>query len=433
MNFELLRKLINELNVSNSTLDKTRVLSKEEYNDPFIKGVLKATYNPFKQYYVTPANLQKRSDLVSLFSEYPDLFELLNALSSRKITGHEAISEVNSFLKSNKEYADIILDIFDRNLKTRVSEKIINKIFPNLIPTFDVALANKFDDKQSSKISFTRDAWYASRKLDGLRCIVLIDEGGVVKIYSRSGKEFLTLDVLKKEIESFGLTNIVFDGEVCIVDEDGNENFQAILKDYNRKNYTIPNPRYKIFDVIDLDDFFNKTGTMLFSQRNIVLNKLLKDYNGNVLDVVPQWRITSGEHLIELTNKAKEDGWEGIMIRKDVVYEGKRSNNMLKCKAFFDAEYIVTGIETGPFRVIVNGVEVTEDVVRNVSIEHKGFKVDVGSGFSIEQRRHYKEHPEDIIGKQITVQYFEETANQRGEISLRFPVVKAVYENMRDV
>jgi len=39
---------------------------------------------------------------------------------------------------------------------------------------------------------------------------------------------------------------------------------------------------------------------------------------------------------------------------------------------------------------------------------------------------------EDIVGKTITVQYFEETANDKGGISLRFPTVKHIYENERD-
>ena len=63
-NFTLLKKLVDELNSSNSTLDKISVLSKEEYNIEFIKKYLKATYNLFKQYYVTSSNLKKRLDLV---------------------------------------------------------------------------------------------------------------------------------------------------------------------------------------------------------------------------------------------------------------------------------------------------------------------------------------------------------------------------------
>jgi DNA ligase-1 len=130
---------------------------------------------------------------------------------------------------------------------------------------------------------------------------------------------------------------------------------------------------------------------------------------------------------------AKENGWEGLMLRKDAPYQGKRSNDVLKVKQFYDAEYIVVDVENAVNRVIVDGKEVEEMMMRNVVIEHKGNRVQVGSGFSHEQKRFYFENPNEILGKQITVQYFEETKNQNGGISLRFPTVKAIYENGRDV
>ena len=42
-------------------------------------------------------------------------------------------------------------------------------------------------------------------------------------------------------------------------------------------------------------------------------------------------------------------------------------------------------------------------------------------------------NPNAIIGKTITVQYFEESKNQQGELSLRFPTVKHVFKNGRNV
>ena len=40
---------------------------------------------------------------------------------------------------------------------------------------------------------------------------------------------------------------------------------------------------------------------------------------------------------------------------------------------------------------------------------------------------------EESCTKTITVQYFEETANDKGGISLRFPTVKQIYDNERDM
>ena len=136
---------------------------------------------------------------------------------------------------------------------------------------------------------------------------------------------------------------------------------------------------------------------------------------------------------VEHIKDAADGGWEGLMLRKNTIYKGKRSSDILKVKSFVDAEYTVVSVENSINRVIVEGKEIEEEMLKNVVIEHKGFKVDVGSGFSQEQRRHYFKNPEEIIGKTITVQYFEETYNDKGGISLRFPTVKVVHGDKREV
>ena len=70
-------------------------------------------------------------------------------------------------------------------------------------------------------------------------------------------------------------------------------------------------------------------------------------------------------------------------------------------------------------------------MLSQVWIEHKGHKVKVGSGFTQEQRLQYTDG--SIVGKVITVQYFEETNNQEGGISLRFPTVKIIHGEKRDM
>ena len=36
--------------------------------------------------------------------------------------------------------------------------------------------------------------------------------------------------------------------------------------------------------------------------------------------------------LISWSELPKQEGWEGLMLRKDVAYEGKRTKNLLKVK-----------------------------------------------------------------------------------------------------
>jgi len=50
----------------------------------------------------------------------------------------------------------------------------------------------------------------------------------------------------------------------------------------------------------------------------------------------------------------------------------------------------------------------------------------------VEQRQEFYKNPSNIMGKLINVQYFEETTNEKGGISLRFPTFKYLYEEDRD-
>jgi DNA ligase-1 len=423
---KLTQEFVDKSNSTNSNTDKLNVI-KEYSNQPDVLKVLQYTYDTFKQYYVTSKNCKKRSDLVLPFGTYKDIFSLLDALSSRQITGHSAIEAVNTFVEENKEYEELVWNIIDRNLKTRSTISMINKVVPCLIPTFDVALAQAYDDKTKKKVDWN-DGWYASRKLDGVRCLAIIDDKGNVNFYSRAGKEFTTLDSLKPSIQKLGLTNMVFDGEVCMVDENGNEDFQGIIKQIKRKDHTIEKPFYYIFDLLTIKEFSDKESITTLSERLETARAYVM--NDDYIGVLKQ--ILADDMVMEtMMEKSKREGWEGLMLRKDTTYKGKRSADILKVKKFYDDEYVVVDLENAINRVIVDGKEVEEMMLKNVVIEHKGSRVQVGSGFSHEQKRYYYENPSEILGKQITVQYFEETQNQHGEHSLRFPVIKAVYETGR--
>jgi DNA ligase-1 len=98
-----------------------------------------------------------------------------------------------------------------------------------------------------------------------------------------------------------------------------------------------------------------------------------------------------------------------------------------------DAEYVVIGVEYGKATYNEGGHK-EFDVVSSLIIEHKGNHVNVGSGLSKEQRLNWYNNSDDILGKTITVQYFEETKDSKtGEYSLRFPVLKHVYDDGRTV
>jgi len=425
--FQELEQFINEANETNSTLDKIKVLSKYKELKPIFVWI----YDTINyQFGVTSANVKKNKNLgVSNFSE-TNIINVLSQLSSRQYTGHAALMLVNSLIEKNPEHEELIYNIIDRNLKTRIGVEIINKVWPGLIPVFDVALAVSQED--AGEIDFTNNKYYASRKCDGVRCLALVNEGET-KLFSRQGKEFETLNNLKKAInESKAISTYVLDGEVCLVDNQGNENFQGVMKEIRRKNHNIEKPVYMVFDILNLECFLKGYFELSFEERLKNLHQLIKE-NENIR-ILEQVLITSNPELLVMVEKARALGWEGLILRKaSSPYEGKRSKNMIKIKDFKDAEFVVKDLEFGNIRYILNGKEVEEKMLSNVFIEYKENLVGVGSGFSIDQRKRAYHEPEFLLGKLITVSYFNESINEHGKYSLRFPTVKAIHGEKREI
>ena len=413
-----IENFIEEMRATSSSTDKVQIIKEAS---PFVHKALEYTYNPFKQFYVTSKTCIKNSHLKERHSL--DLFEVLDKLMNREVTGHDAIKLVNGLEDES------IYKIIDKNLDIRAGDKVINKAIPSLIPTFSVALAKEYD----GKCDWQNDNWWASRKLDGVRCLAVVNYEGECTLYSRMGKELTTLNKVKEAIEATGIINTVFDGEICLIDENGNEDFQGVMKQLRRKDHQIENPAYMIFDMIHKPNFENQEGGPILSERLRALRGFLTSrfINSDILRYTHQYVITDGRHFDKWSQLATDNKWEGFMLRKDVPYEGKRTKNLLKVKKFFDAEYEVIDFDIDDHEIVVNGRSETVPMLSQVWIEHKGHKVKVGSGWTHEQRLQYIDG--SIVGKVITVQYFEETKNDKGGISLRFPTVKIVHGDKREV
>ena len=411
-----LNSFIEQMRSTSSANDKVEIIKN---SSDFIHKILEYTYNPFKQYYVTSKTCIKNSHLKA--ENVKNVFEVLDRLNQRVVTGHDAIALVNG-------YGDeLIYKIIDKDLGIRAGAKVINKAIPGLIPTFSVALAQEYKEECDWE-----DNWYASRKLDGVRCLAITDENGKCTLYSRMGKEFTTLDKVKDAIEATGIINTVFDGEICLVDEDGNEDFQGVMKQLRRKDHQIENPAYMMFDMLNIKDFNNQKSEEILSDRLHTLRSFLdNNIDTNILRYTEQSVITDGRHFDMWSQMVKDNNYEGFMLRKDVGYEGKRTKNLQKVKTFFDAEYEIIGYDVDDHEVVRDGKSETIKMLAQVYIMHKGHKVKVGSGFTQEQRLQYMDG--SIVGKIATIQYFQETTNDKGGISLRFPTVKIVHGKERTV
>lgn len=440
--FEYLDILIRELNESNSRNDKKEVLERH----PECRRILNYMYDPFKKFNITSKNCQKmatklappeKKTKMSRFtskSKHEPLdisfFDFLDGLISGKYSGHKAISETLKWTKRYPEYEDIIYRIIDKDLKCRIGSKDINAVFEGLIPVFDIALADQYEKGKNSLLP--DENWFISRKLDGVRCITVLN--GDVKFYSRSGKEYKTLGKIKEILEPYKDMNIVLDGEICVLDETGLDDFRGVMSEITRKDHVMSNPTYLIFDYLSLEDFANLASEEILETRLKKAKKFAGDINIvsriQYLEQVPY----SKETFERMKEEVLEKDWEGLIVRKNCDYKGKRSRDILKVKEFFEEEFEVTEVNESTIQIInESGENVEVPGMGSATIMFKGNKVGVGSGWSQDQRIEFLQEPDKLIGKIITVKYKKESEDKDGNPSLQFPVMKAIHGDKREI
>lgn len=99
---------------------------------------------------------------------------------------------------------------------------------------------------------------------------------------------------------------------------------------------------------------------------------------------------------------------------------GKRPKTIMKVKKFQDGDVLVTDIIEGEGRLVgtLGKIEV------QFKYNDKIYTNYVGSGFNDSERKYYWEHKDELIGKVITISYFEISTNKQGEYGFRFATWK---------
>ena len=436
-------EILETLRSTAGTLDKKKLI--QDNKSDLLTQIFQDTYDESRKY-----NVKKYEVIDTVMSSahidesYSIFHDALNLLANRAITGDAAVEYIGKVVGSFAPEERWILDgILQRNLKVGVSLDNFNDAMGiKSIKKYEVALADKFFDlkpKDQDKV-VTSGEYLASQKLDGCRCTIHYNpDTQEVKFISRQGKEFTTLSNLipaVRELLRYTSQKMVLDGEVCILNEDGSESFHGLMSEVTRKNHTIERPVYKWFDMLTLDEFEERVESKPFAERVDEMVETYYQLNQDTyyqIQLLPQMTISSWDEFNMWRKEVDENGWEGFMLRKNVPYKSGRSKDLLKVKKMQDAEYVVEDVVMGKVTYNEGGAK-EYDAASSLVITHKGNKVYVGSGLSKEQRLRWFDHPEEVIGKTITVQYFEETKDKKtGEFSLRFPILKYVYENGREV
>lgn len=263
-------------------------------------------------------------------------------------------------------------------------------------------LAKDFHDVATSVLE--KQWWYASRKIDGVRCLMFVKDGEI-HTSSRGGKNYdnSTYHITcNPKLKKFMLDNptLILDGELYV----HGYSLQTLsgLARLKKETDKCDELQYYIYDVVDT----NKT----FEERLEILDHI-KD--GLQLDFDPNKTFEDGDLQIQMVPHVKVEGWvqikkthdsyvkegfEGAVIRRPDKKYGvnKRTNDMVKVKEYQDGEFKIIGFSEGLRPEDMVFVCVTED----------GKEFEAKPVGPRELKHEYLERIDEIIGKMATVKYF---------------------------
>lgn len=318
----------------------------------------------------------------------------------------QCIQETERKWKDKTEKEGYVLDSIDdeKNDDNDKKDNKNNKYLPMLAQTYE------FSSKKNKKNNI-KFPCFVQPKLDGLRCIVYMDEKDDIKFQSRTGTYFETMGHIEEELKLIKFPkNVIFDGELY-TDDIPFEELAGLIKKKKLSEQDLVRLRhikYNIYDIVDQENDF--------SERTDFIHSFFKKTKFTYLKEVPTYEAEDEKACKECFGEFVEKGYEGIMLRnKDGMYRcNYRSHDLQKYKEFMESEYPIVGYKEGDGR--------DKGTVIWLCVTKDGKEFNVRPRGTIEMRKEWFETGKKYVGKMLTVIYQE-----LSEMGVpRFPVGKDI-------
>jgi DNA ligase-1 len=421
--------LIQQIESDNSRLAKEAILKSamDEGLDEFFEG-LRMSLDKLYTFGVKQVPIKDEDSGQGL--SWENFLELADALYRRRLTGHAARDAIQLAMgvATKEQWNDWYRRILIKDMRAGFGEKSVNTVAKKekktqySVPVFECMLAHDGANHES-KITGKK---ILQKKLDGVRCLTVVDyESRTVTMYTRNGKELVNFphitDYLNTNLDNIARSYVI-DGEIM------SATFQDLMKQVHRKdNVQSSDAVLNVFDIIPLSEFKSGKGSMGQRRRlNFIKENFSKIFGDSGCIEIVSWIEVDLDTLVgevefkDFNKQMLDQGYEGVMIKDvDAPYECKRTVSWLKQKPFIEVSLAVVGVEEGTGKnegrlgaIICEGTD-----------DGKFIRVNVGSGFTDDQRIEFWDAKDSLIGQIVEVRADAATRNQDSEDvwSLRFP------------
>jgi len=425
------KELFELLASTGSSLAKRDILIENKENEKFTLYI-NYLLNPFLVTGISEKKISKKTEKQPTHS-FEDFTQMMEYILKNNTGSDEVIANIRQFLDiQEQDMCSFYSSIITKSAKLGCDVKSVNKAFgEEFIPQWEVQQSYNIE-----KSPLKEGEWFSlSEKLNGVRGTFF--KG---KIFSRQGKEITGLEHILSDISKLfssdsllpGADNWVVDGELVRKNTDGvsdNENFRIGTGLLGQDDADKSSIQLVIFDFLPKYEFTQGESELTYKNRLSALEEIKKkitDLSLTSLKIVDVLYTGTDAKKIDffLEQMVKQDK-EGLMLNRDSKYACKRHNGILKVKRFYTIDLKITDYEEGSGR---NAGRLGAFVV-----DYKGNSVNVGSGFSDEQREEFWEHRELMPGRVIEVKYKEESSDKKtGQLSLQFPVFVSLREEGKE-
>lgn len=398
--------LCDELSQISSTKEKQQWLVDNQCDE--LDEVFKFLCDPS---IVTGIDKKKLKVKVEPCDGFDSLSNLFNYLKAHNTGTNKDVSVVRYTIENlsqdNTNVKQWLEKVVTKTLKLGVNVKTLNAAYgKDYIYVHEVQLGSPRDKLRLKDGEY----FWLTQKLNGVRATYV--DG---KLISRQGKVFSGLDHITNELRQY---DAVFDGELIRKNVDNvsdNENFRIGTGILNSDNDDKSCIEFVVFDYLTPNEYKNKQGVLTYRARRECMDMLSADSLENVRFVKPIYYGNDKNIIDTLLNYADKKGWEGLMLNKNAPYDFKRTTNLIKIKTFHFSDLKIVNVLEGDGKY--------SGTLGALQVEYKGNVVNVGSGFSDEQRDEYWKDKDNLIGKIVEVKYKEESTDKKtGLKSLQFPV-----------
>jgi len=238
-------------------------------------------------------------------------------------------------------------------------------------------------------------------KLDGVRCVIQLDKTGKVIAYSRTGKPWLNIRHILKDLKPWFAEHpdAILDGE--LYNHELRNDFEQIISLVRTQKPTAY-MRSKSKKLVQFHCYDYANGNDIYSQR--MQNLSVSDMYSYCVKYVPTWQVTSNGHANLKHKSFLEKDYEGSILRLDTKYQNKRSYGLQKFKDFHDAEATIVGYVPGKGKR-------TGTLGKFMMQDDKGieFGCPPGKGYNYKDLANILNNVHDYIGERATFTYFERT------------------------